>query len=400
MELAEDLLANYTFEVKSLRAVLPDGTLVDVPGNGRLPGRTLDPKQLDLGTPREVLLGVRRIEERRPLTLDSGPGKGETRFLPVEEEVFDLDLGREPAPIQRMEYDLQLFLDSEPTQGYETLPIASLRLTGKPAKPLELTPGFAGPTLSLAASPALHSATRAVVERLATVLRKLENVRGGEKTGEKIRELILYQALAGCLPILRDLVRVGNIHPRVCYLELARLAGTLFFRDKQGRSFDEIPDYDHRSPGPVFQKLLDLITELSEPIFTKEYERIRMEREGDLFIAALPADAKIPGARVFFEVEAPDSSPKLRVMFMAAKISSRGRQQHLQQNIVAGVGTELQSSPPAVLSTHKETFLRLKTDESDEWRSHVLSSGELTVFLRDCPSDVGIWLVVVLPEQR
>ena len=30
MELAEDLLANYTFEVKSLRAVLPDGTLVVV----------------------------------------------------------------------------------------------------------------------------------------------------------------------------------------------------------------------------------------------------------------------------------------------------------------------------------------------------------------------------------
>ena len=48
--------------------------------------------QMNLGTPREVLLGVRRVEERRPLALDSGPGKGETRFLPVEEEVYDLDV--------------------------------------------------------------------------------------------------------------------------------------------------------------------------------------------------------------------------------------------------------------------------------------------------------------------
>jgi len=89
LEIAEELLANYTFEVRTLRAVLPDGTLVDVPGNGRLPGRTIDPKQLDLGSPREILLGVRRVEERRPLTLESGPGRGETRYLPVEEEVFD-----------------------------------------------------------------------------------------------------------------------------------------------------------------------------------------------------------------------------------------------------------------------------------------------------------------------
>ena len=108
MEVAEDLLANYTFEVKSLRAVLPDGTLVDVPGNGRLPGRTLDAKQLDIGVPREVLLGVRRVEERRPLALESGPGRGETRFLPVDDEVFDLDVGREPAPIERMRSNASL----------------------------------------------------------------------------------------------------------------------------------------------------------------------------------------------------------------------------------------------------------------------------------------------------
>jgi predicted component of type VI protein secretion system len=140
--------------------------------------------------------------------------------------VFDLDVGREAAPIERMEYDLQLFLDSEPTQGYEVLAIASLSLTGNPSKPLILTPGFTGPVLSLAASPSLHGSTRSVVERLATVLRKLDDVRGSEK----VRELILYQALAGCLPILRDLVRVGNVHPRICYLEMARLGDTLLSR--------------------------------------------------------------------------------------------------------------------------------------------------------------------------
>ena len=396
MELAEDLLANYTFEVKSLRAVLPDGTLVDVPGNGRLPGRTLDPKQLDLGTPREILLGVRRVEERRPLALESGPGKGETRFLPVEEEVFDLDVGREPAPIERMEYDLQLFLDSEPTQGYEALPIASLSLTGNPSKPLVLTPGFAGPVLSLAASPALHAATRSVVERLATVLRKLDDVRGSEK----VRELILYQALAGCLPILRDLVRVGNIHPRICYLEMARLAGTLFYRDQQARSFDEIPDYDHRSPGPVFEKLRDLITQLSEPVFTERYRRIPMERAADLFRTSVPEDVKKAGARVYFEVDAPDSTPKLRLLFMQAKVSNPARLEHLKQFALPGVATEAQAGPPPELPPgQKGSYFRLKVEDGAEWSTHVLPSGDLTAFLRDCPPDVRIALLVVFPER-
>lgn len=394
MELAEDLLANYTFEVKSLRAILPDGTLVDVPGNGRLPGRTLDPKQLDLGTPREILLGVRRVEERRPLALESGPGRGETRFLPVEEEVFDLDVGRELAPIERMEYDLQLFLDSEPTQGYEVLPIASLSLTGNPSKPLVLTPGFAGPTLSLAASPALLAATRSVVERLATVLRKLDDIRGGEK----VRELILYQALAGCLPILRDLVRVGNIHPRVCYLEMARLAGTLFYRDQQARSFDEIPDYDHRAPGPVFEKLRELITQLSDPLFVEHYRRIPMERDADLFRTSVPAEVKKPGARVLFEVEAPDSAAKLRLLFMQAKVSSPSRLEHLKQFALPGVATEAQAGPPPELPPgQKGAYFRLKIEDGTEWSTHVAPSGDLALFLRDCPPDVRVALVAVFP---
>jgi type VI secretion system protein ImpJ len=397
LEIAEELLANYTFEVRTLRAVLPDGTLVDVPGNGRLPGRTIDPKQLDLGTPREILLGVRRVEERRPLALESGPGRGETRFLPVEEEVFDLDVGREPAPIEKMEYDLQLFLDAEPTQGYEVLPIASLSLTGNPAKPLVLTPGFAGPALSLAASPALHAATRSVVERLATVLRKMDDIRGSEK----VRELILYQALAGCLPILRDLVRVGNIHPRFCYIEMARLAGTLFYRDQQARSFDEIPDYDHRAPGPVFEKLRTLITELSEPVFAERYRRIPMERDADLFQASVPADVKKAGARVFLEVEAPDSAAKLRLLFMQAKVSNPSRLEHLKQFALPGVATEAQAGPPPELPPgQKGAYFKLKIEDGTEWTTHVVPSGQLTAFLRDCPSDVTIALVVVFPEQR
>lgn len=396
MEFREDLLANYVFEVTSIRAVLPDGTLVDVPGNARLPSRNLDPGSLDLGEAREVLLGVRRLEERRPLTLAEGPGKGETRCLPVEEEVFDLDVGRDPAPIEKLEYDLQLFLGNEPTQGYEVLPVASLKLTGSPLKPVEVVPSFAPPTLRLSASKTLHGIARAVVERLTSVLRDLDHVRGSDKYDD----LILYQALAGCLPVLREMARVGNVHPREAYLELARLAGTLFYRDRSGRPFDDIPEYEHRDPGPGFEALRKLVFELTELIVVRKYRRIPMERDGDTFQTKLPPEVKESGTRFFLEVEAPESQAKLKTLFLVAKVSNPGRIQFLRDNALPGVATEMQNAAPQELPPGpKGTFFRLKTDDGGEWSNQILPTLDLAAFLRDCPADVKIALVLVFPER-
>jgi type VI secretion system protein ImpJ len=397
LDLAEDLLATYRIEIRALRAVLPDGTLVDIPGNGRLPSRALDPKSVDLGSPRVVLLGVRRIEERRPLTLEAGPGRGETRFLPIEDEVFDLDVGRESAPIERLEYDVQVFLDSEPTQGYETLPIASLSMTGDPARPLILTPGFAPPSVALSASSTLHGTGRSVVEMLSQRLRLLGQVRGSDN----VDDLILYQALAGCLTVMREMVQVGNFHPREVYLEMARLAGALLYRDEGGRSFDVIPKYDHLAPGPVFESLRKLIEELMGKATQKNWLRVPLERpaSGDLFKTSLPSDAKRPGTRVFLEVEAVESAPKLRVLLMGAKISSENRIQHLRDNALMGVGNEWQNSPPGELPPNqKATFFRLKIDEGTEWPI-VVKTEDLAVFVFNCPSDIAINLILVLPRS-
>jgi type VI secretion system protein ImpJ len=394
LELAEELLKNYRVEIKTLRAVFPDGTLLDVPGNGRLPSRALDPKSLELGTPREVLVGIRRVEERRALTLEEGPGRGETRYLPVDDEVFDLDTGREPAPIERVEYDVQLLLDSEPTQGYETLPVASLSMTGDPASPLVLTPGFAPPALVMDGAPTLLAMGRAVVELLAQRLLVLGQVRGSDD----VDKLILYQALAGCLTVTREMIAAGNFHPREVYLELARLAGALLYRDHEGRTFEVIPAYDHLRPGPVFDKLRLLIDELSRYAIQKNWLRVPMVRSGDLFTAALPADAKQPGTKVFLEVEAVESEPRMAMLLIGAKTSCAARIQFLRDNALPGVKNEKQSGPPGELpASRRGTYFRLRVDDGEEW-SGAVRAGDLAVFIFSCPQDVAINLILVFPR--
>ncbi len=398
LDVQEEALRNFMFEVKALRAVLPDGTLVDVPENARRAARRLDPKGMAVGDALPLHVGVRRVEERRASALTEGAGKGESRFIAVEEEAFDLDVGRDPNPLEKLVYDLQLFAGDESTVGYEVMPLASVSLTGDPARPLQLTPGFAPPTLVLSASPALHGEARAVTERLASVLRDIAAVRSTNDA----KNLILYQALAGYLPVIKDLAVFGNVHPREAYRELARLAGTLYYNDPKARPFDEIPGYDHQEPGPVFAKLRRLIHELSEPIFERPYEVVPMPRAGetDEFRVGMPARAKEAGVRIFLEIATLDTpAAKVRELMLKARISNPTRIRHLSQFALPGVATEMQQGPPQQLPGGRPpaSYFRLKVEDGAEWATHVVSANELCLFLLGVPKDFNVNLILVFP---
>ena len=394
LEIQEDSLNNFVLGLKSMQGVLADGTYLDVPGNARLPSRTLDRKAHEAGRPVDVAIGVRQLEERRPQTLGEGGAGGQSRFIAVTEEAYDLDAGRDPTTIEHVEYDLQFFVGEESTNGFETLPVARLAFSGDPGRPLHLAPDFAPPSLVLSASPALHGSARAVVERLSTVLREKGEVRGSDKAGE----LILFQALSGSLPILRDMVQDGMVHPRRFYQEMARLVGNLYFRDTSGRSFDDIPLYDHRQPGPVFDRLRVLIRELSEMEIVRRYRKIPMERSGDLFRAGLPAECKAQGVRLFLEVIAAESLPRIPTMIGTARVSTPDRIDTLTKLVLPGVATEPQPGPPSELPPGQTgSFFRLKIEQGNEWMTQVVPAGVLAVFVLGAPQDVKLNLCVILP---
>ena len=392
-EIDEDALTNFVFDVKRLAAVLPDGALVDVPGNARIGGRPFDALMKEVGRPLDVVLGVRTRDDRGPQTTSDGEGTSDTRYVASEEEVYDVDAGRDPAPLEKLTYNLRVFMGDEPSDGYEALPLARLVRTGDTAKPVQFAPEFSPPALMLGASPVLHGAARAVVERLTVTLRDLGQKRGGNDPDP----LILYYGLSGSLPVLKDMVQEGHVHPRALYHELARLAGALFYRDKQGRPAEEIPLYDHGDPAPVFLRLQELIFELSEVVIERAYRRSPMEREGDQFNVALPAEAKSAGAHFFLEILAEQSRERLPMLLMTARTSNPGRIDFLRTNALPGVATEAQPGPPPELPRGQTgTFFRLKHEEN-EWGSHVAPSGELATFIMNCPEEVRINLIVVLP---
>lgn len=394
LEIDEEALSNFVFDVKRLTAVLPEGALVSFPGNARIGRRPFDALMKEVGRPLDVSVGVRARDTRGPLTVPEGEGSSEARFVASEEEAYDLDAGRDPAPLEKLAYNLRVFMGNEATDGYEVVPVARLVRTGDTAKPVDSVKDFSPPALMLAAAAGLHEDARAVVEKLTTTLRHLGQRRGGNDPDP----LILYYGLAGSLPVLRDMVQEGQVHPRAVYHELARLAGALFYRDKQGRSAEQIPPYDHHDPAKVFRTLRELIFELSEIVVERAFRICPMEREADLFKAALPPEAKSPGAGFYLDIQAPESAQKLDIMLMTARSSAPGRIDFLRANALAGVATEAQPGAPQQLQGQPDLgrFFRLKHEET-EWTTHVGPAGELAVFIMNCPADVSIRLIVVLP---
>jgi type VI secretion system protein ImpJ len=246
----------------------------------------------------------------------------------------------------------------------------------------------------LSAAQALHHSARAVVERLATVLRKKAEILGHERPSE----LVLFQALSGSLPVLRDMVQDGKVHPRRAYQEMARLVGTLYFRSRPDQTLEDIPFYDHQAPGPVFERLRLLIEELSEIEIRRRYDKIPMERTGDIFRAGLSSDQRKPGVRLLIEVTAAESSPRVRPIMQSAKISTPARIETLKQFALPGISNEPQPGAPPELPTGQAgAFFRLKHEEGTEWSNYVVSGGALAAFLMNAPQDVKLTLVIIFP---
>ncbi len=394
MEIRAEALDNYALHVNLLEAVLPDGTYIDVPENAQLPVRSFEGFLTEPGRPLTVHLGVRAREERRAqVGQDGSAGQTVTRFQSIERDVYDSDAGEGRAPVELLEYDLRLFFGEESQQGFDVMPLTQVVGTGDPARPVSVVKTFAPPCMSLRGSQALMDSARAVLEHISQVQRELSGRRDGD-----VDTAVLYQAVSGCKAVLRDMVHDGRVHPQRVYHEIARLAGALYFRDPQRGSSDDLPTYDHRHPGPVFEKLRDEIRRLAYLTVTRRFERHETVRSGDSFaLAPLPASAGQAGVRCYLEVTADASQPHLRTLMMAAKIGCADQIETLKQYALPGVPTEaMPGPPPEVHDRPTASYFRLKQEHAD-WASRVVASGDLTVHLLGAPPDIKIALVTVPP---
>ncbi len=397
VDLQESQLDNFTFSVKSLQAILPGGTVIDMPGNARLPSREFSALMKEAGRPLDVFLGVREREERVPQA-GAGDAPDETaRFAAVEEEASDLDEGLNPVPIERLRLNARFFFGDEPSHGYETIPLARLLRTGDVTKPVMVDPTFAPPCLNVAAAPALRDVVRDVVEGIVHLLRERREKGFGDDPSLRLR----FQAASAAFPVLREMATEGLVHPAEMFRELSRLAGALLVpqRGRRQATEEEIPRYDHADPAPPFRALGSLVGALLKEEIPELFRRVRLKRQVDQHFETLPEEAKQPASRLYLEVEAVESGPRLKDLLKGAKISSPARIDFLKKYVLPGVPTEaLPAPPPEVPPGAAASYFKLKTEEGAEWATYVIPAAAVAVFILSTPPDVKINLIVVPPR--
>lgn len=255
--------------IKKLRAVMPDGLVVDYDA------RQQEALTLDLKT-------AAAIEEDKTVTIQlvipvRGPGAASQtasikRFDSIEAEaVVDENTGEGHVFIQRLRVKLNLMANDHPPKRYISLPLFKVEFSREGA--YKLTP-YLPPLLRLAADGFMggHS-LNAKLKKLVTYIREkamqLADVSrtGQQQMGQSITRQHEYtvRCLVCELPQLEILLASETAHPGEIYMGLARIMGQISGLSKQLIP-PLLPKYEHNNMREGFEKAIKFIRPIIEEI--------------------------------------------------------------------------------------------------------------------------------------
>lgn len=289
LDYSPEALANYQFEIRTLRARLRDGTLVSLE-TGEEPDRLdlrqalQDATQVGLEAAFEraaevlVYLAVPKLQLGRSNVSSAGAPE-RTRFVDFDQQLQDETTGGNDQLVRLKALNARLLLSTDDLTGYEVLPLVRIERTGDERAVPRVAADFVPPVISLDAWPSLgRDLVRAVFDVIGRKIEVLADQlvnRGigleSHDPGDADRILMLSQlnAAHGVLSVLSFAQRV---HPFQAYVELARIVGQLSIFDRD-RRVGEIPSYDHDDLGPLFRGLRLRIEQLINAVRDYEFEQ-------------------------------------------------------------------------------------------------------------------------------
>jgi type VI secretion system protein ImpJ len=376
IDLDLDALANYRLVVRSLKARLRDGTLVDVPEDGSL--SVVDLKNaFGRDSAVTILLAVPVLELTRSNIAAQGTANG-ARFAIDTLELADENTGVNPQPVQVRRLNVKLLLSNQDTSGYETLPIARIKRTDRAEAVPQLDASYIPPLLACDAWPPLSAGILPqVYDRVGKKLELLSNQiasRGMtlDSSGQGDRLLleqlrVMNQAYA---PLGIELFAQG-LHPLTMYIELARLIGQLSPFSASRRP-PELPKYDHDDLATCFWRAKQAIDALLDIVVEPEYEERPFVGAGMRMQVALEPAWLESGWQLFVGVQGSLPAEQLVRLLSSGldmKIGSSERVDEIFRLGEAGLRFTYAPHPPRALPSQPGLvyFQVDRQSQGDEW---------------------------------
>jgi type VI secretion system protein ImpJ len=391
-----DLVSNWQFSIKSIRAIMRDGTPLCCPQIDKLPSKR---SFQNLLTPEKqyltVFIGLPHENIARPnVRVDSESASGEKmRFERIVKETNDLVTGARSREIEYISNNLEIRFDSENSDAFNPIPIAKLRFNelGNP----EISKDFIPPSLTLSSCPQwidiLSSLYGRIIALASSTGKKLGY--GSDQTINlnlaDIPRFLKMQELVLAIPILMEFYHNRNMHPFLFYQAISQLAGRMgvIFGSNAENWVDEFPPYNHDDPFEGIGKLYRRLNGIFD-IFDES-------REGELQITAIPGrknmwSGKIPerivgaNGEYFIWAFAEMNEDKFLQRFVNEfKIASPERIDQLITYGLPGISlTKIPYQPSMLPAPHKGHYFGL--DLRHPYWQEILTAKELVL---SCPDD-------------
>jgi type VI secretion system protein ImpJ len=277
LDLSEEAIANYQFQVNACQARMCDGTLVSID-----PGAALDRLDLKEAFAKESVVRVFLAVPKLKLGgANVGPANdpGKSRFVDTRQSLPDESLGGNDQEVQLRSLNVRLLLSTQDLAGYEVLPIAQVQRAGEREAAPVVDANYFPPMLACDAWPPLAlGIVRAIYDLIGKkieVLTEQVTNRGinlaAQEPGDLDRLLMLSELnVAYCT--LGVLAFALGVHPLPAYTELCRIVGRLSIFGPERRP-PEIPVYDHDDLARIFRYIKERIELLLAAIRDYEYEQ-------------------------------------------------------------------------------------------------------------------------------
>lgn len=269
METDEAALEQFSFSLLRLKAILPGGVEIDLPGNAQADALDLMPEVNRGATSVTVYAAIPPMREGAQNLAEQGSTAEPARYEPIPENCYDSNAGGNERPIMFRRLRVLLVTDPEAAPGYEKMPLVRFvcrrDYDGRPV--IEPDSSFAGPALCLSGSPFLERRMGALLQHLEKVgVSMPASLRNHEmQMPEKMHLRLERMAKTGLIRSTHCVLQqwcAMRCRPAALYAELCRLAMQL----AAYRPLEDIPTpepYNHDDCLPQFIRVMDLIYRLT-----------------------------------------------------------------------------------------------------------------------------------------
>ena len=393
----EEVLANGQFTLTRLRAILPDGALIDCPDADTLPASrpvkpffpaTQDLLDVHLALPERLSQGRNFLgavpEEAVP------PAEGKVRYTARVREVRDENGLDEDKPVQFAHKNLQILFGGQNLDGYVTLRVAQIARTQTGA--YTLNPEHVPACLNVGASVYLMALLRRQVEILGAKRLSLSAARRqqgkvlADFTPAEASSFLLLHTVNTYLPELQHVWAVKRGHPEPLFTMMLRLAGALstFSPDVDPRA---LPEYDHNMLGPCFSALDTHVRGLLETVLPSKCISVplRQTAEEHIWSGSVSEDQWFRNSQFFLQGSAQMGLDDLiRKVLHLVKVSPPEEIQRIVRHSLPGLTLRHTPTPPSAISSRTDSQYFGLNQTGRLWED-IVRTRNLSVYI---PSDL------------